>query len=422
MNKSEFQELVQSGLGRGIIYARDNDVQAFRDIILDACLHCYSADAQSEGTRASYMLDLVNLLPDRQFYCDQVLSALPNSRDDWDAAQRFHFAAYLSFDGDARARQVMYESFKPGPNLGEAIAIDFVRMDGLEGFLFAAAKIGELLITKPGEVDEGWLWMQAKEICGEEEARKSLSQAGVADPRIEAYRLTAIAGEVNSGNRIRTSEETKTLSYEQLQRKLLDIRPFRLRAWGKRASADDLERAAHGLLATQVPKEQLQHLRIFSRRCFPLGPELLLKLSLSSDEDLAYAAAVALAQIAHPSVRNIAFRLVDHRLVGRQVAIAMLDQNWQPNDHEVVLSWFETESDRNARHHMERDLMNLWEHHPEPASEIRMLCSIYEKGPCSFCRERVVKRLIELDSLSASMRAECAYDANEDIRHLVRSD
>lgn len=421
MNKSEFQELVQSGLGRAIIYARDNDVQAFRDVILDACLHCYSVDAQSEGTRASYMLDLVNLLPDRQFYCDQVLSALPNSRDDWDAAQRFHFAAYLSFDGHARARQVMYESFKPGPNLGEAIAIDFVRMDGLKGFLFAAAKIGELLITRPDEVDEGWLWMQAKEICGEEEARKSLSEAGATDPRIEAYRLAAMAGEDNGGNR-RTSEEIKTLSYEQLQPKLLDIRPFRLRVWGKRAGTDDLERAAYGLLAAQAPKEQLQYLRIFSGRPFPLDPRFLLELSLSTNEELAYAAPVALAQITHPSVRNLAFRLVDNRLVGRQVAIAMLDQNWQPNDHEVVLSWFEAESDRNARHYMERDLMHFWEHHPEPASEIRMLYSIYEKGPCSFCRESVVRRLIELDSLSASMRAESAYDANEDIRHLVGSD
>lgn len=422
MNKSEFQELVQSGLGRAIIYARENDVQAFRDVILDACLHCYSADAQSEGTRASYMLDLVNLLPDRQFYCDQVLTALPNSGDDWDAAQRFHFAAYLTFDGDERARQVRYESFKPGPKLGEAIAIDFLRMDGLKGLLFAAAKIGELLISRPDEVDEGWLWMQAKEICGEQEARKSLSQAGATDPRIEAYRLAAMAGEVNSGNGIRTSEEIKTLSYDQLQSKLLDIRPFRLRAWAKRASTDDLERAAYDLLQAQAPKEQLQYLRIFSGRPFPQDPELLLQLSLSANEELAYAAAVALAQITHPSVRNIAFRLADNRLVGRQVAIAMLDQNWQPNDHEMVLSWFEAESDRNARHHMERDLMHFWEHHPEPASEIRMLCSIYENGPCSFCREIVVKRLIELDSLSASMRAECAYDANEDIRHLVESD
>jgi len=419
MNKNEFQELVRSGLGRAIIYARENDVQPFRDVILDACLHCYSADAQCEGTRAGYMLELVNLLPDRQFYCDEVLKALPGSGDDWDAVQRFHFATYMSFDGDERARQVMYESFEPGPNMGEAVAIDFVRMDGLKGLLFAAAKIGALLISKPNEMDGGWLWMQAREICGEQEATTALCQAGAIDPRVEAYRLAAVAGEANSHRGIGTWEEIKALSYAQLKPKLLGLRAFRLSGWGKRASTDDVERAAHGLMAAQVPEEQIQHLRVFSRRPFPLDPSLLLKLSFSANEDLALAAAVALAQIMHPSVREVAFRLVGNRLAGRDAAIAMLGQNWVPNDHEVVLSWFESELDRDTRHHMETDLRNFWESHPDPASELRMLCSLYEKGPCSFCREFVVQRLIELDSLSASMRAECARDANEDIRLLV---
>jgi hypothetical protein len=45
---------------------------------------------------------------------------------------------------------------------------------------------------------------------------------------------------------------------------------------------------------------------------------------------------------------------------------------------------------------------------------------MYEKDPCSFCREHAVKRLIELDALTEQMRAECAYDANIDIRNLVQ--
>jgi hypothetical protein len=244
-----------------------------------------------------------------------------------------------------------------------------------------------------------------------------LSQAGATDPRIEAYRLAALAGEANSGSG--TPEEINALSYEQLRPKVPALGAFRLRQWGKQASAEDVERAANRLMAAQVPEEQIQHLRIFSRRPFPLDPSLLVELSMSPNEDLARAAAVALSQITHPSVRAVAFRLVRNCCVGRQVAIAMLDQNWEPNDHEVVLGWFESELDRHTRHNMETDLRNFWERHPEPASELRMLCLLYEKGPCSFCREFVVQRLIELDSLSASMRAECAHDANEDIRLLV---
>jgi hypothetical protein len=67
MLDSEFREAIWSGLGRAIIYACDHDVSAFRDVILDACLRCYSADEQSEGTRAPYMLALVDHTPDREF-------------------------------------------------------------------------------------------------------------------------------------------------------------------------------------------------------------------------------------------------------------------------------------------------------------------------------------------------------------------
>lgn len=75
MDEAEFQRLVKSGLGRAIIYASENDIRPFRDVILDACLHCYSVDAQIEGTRASYMLQLVDLTPDRQFSHDEEMRA-----------------------------------------------------------------------------------------------------------------------------------------------------------------------------------------------------------------------------------------------------------------------------------------------------------------------------------------------------------
>ncbi len=422
MNKTDFQEAMHSGLGRAIIYARDNDAQPFRDVILDACLHCYSPDPLSEGTRAEFMYDLVSFLPDRQFYCDEVLRSLPGSGDDRDASQRFYFAASMSFDGDERAKQAMYESFDPGPKMGEDIAIDFVQMDGLRGLLFAAAKIGALIVSNPDYAEAGWLWSRAVEICGREEAMTALRQAGARDPRVEAYRLATAVRDANARHGIDSWEEIKALSYDELRQKLSSLRGFRLAGWGKIASAEDLGRAAHGVEAAETEEEQIQHLRIFSQKPFPLGPELLIELSLSQNEDPAHAACAALARITHPSVREIAFRLVGNRLASREKAIAMLDQNWEPGDHEVVLSWFESESDRDARHRMQIDLSKFWEHHPEPATEVRMLYSLYEKGPCSFCRRHVVERMIELDSLSASMRAECAYDANEDVRLLVAPD
>lgn len=416
MNETIFQELLKAGLGRAILYARDNDVRPFRDVILDACLHCYSIDPQFEGTRAGFMFELVNLLPDRRFYCDEVLRSLPSSADDWSAVQRFDFATYMAFDGDERAKRMAYESYDPGPKNGEAIAIDFVRMDGLSGLIFAAAKIGALLMSKPDEVDQGWLWSQAVQICGEEKAKEALSQASLTDPRVEAYLFAALARPHSHDGR---SREVAGLSYEELKPRMANFRSFQLGSWGRQASADNLDQAARGLETLRTSSDQIQHLRIFSRRAFPLDPGVLLTLSSSTEPEVAYAAAVALSNIQHPAIRTEAFRLADHQLVGREWAIKMLDRNWEPNDHHIVLNWFERELDRQTRHHMQGGLEAFWENHPEPTIEPHMLCSLYEKGTCSFCREYVVKRLIELNLLSEPMRLECLHDSSDEIRELA---
>jgi hypothetical protein len=423
VTRSEFQEAVHLGLGRAILYARDNDVQPFRDVILDACLHCYAIDPQCEGTRADYMLELVSLLPDRQFYCDEVLKALPGSGDDWDASQRFRFAECLAWEGDERAKQVMHESFKPGPRHGESIAINFVQLDGLKGFLFAASKLGSLFLSNPdATVDGNWLLSQSVEICGEQETITALLHASSTDPEIDAYRLKAeayAANEKRGSDMMKKIEECRALSYEQLKPKMLGLRNFRLSDWGKHASEEEVERAAQGLLSATTQEERLQHLCIFRYRPFPLDPSRLVDLSLSDNERLGCAAADALTQITHPSVRETAFRLIQNRLPGREHAIGMLSQNWEPGDHELVLSWFENEFDPDARHRMQMDLSQLWGNHPKPDSEVRMQRSFYEHGPCSFCRRYVVERLIELDAFSESMRAECAHDANEEVRALA---
>src|SRR5450432_377105 len=121
MNEQQFRDSLHLGLGRAIIYARDHDMREYRDVILDACLHCYSYDVQVEGTRADYMYELVGLLPDKAFYHDAVLDALRSCEDDNDAVQRFRFAARLSMDGDERAKRVMRDAYNAGPNCGDAI-------------------------------------------------------------------------------------------------------------------------------------------------------------------------------------------------------------------------------------------------------------------------------------------------------------
>ncbi len=404
-------------MGRAIVYARDHDVRPFRDIILDACLHCRALDPQIEGTRADYMLDLVKVLPDRNFYMEEVLRAIPGCGDDWHGCQRYRFAACMAFEGDEFAKKIMYESFPPGPQTAAGIAIYFAQMDGVQGFTFAASKIGALLNSGAKVIDADWLWSYVVENFGEQEAQAALQAASATNSNVERYRLSLRQDQTTESRN--NWQEFRALSYEQLKPQLARASRVRVPGWGKHASQADLEQAARGLLQEQSVEGQVQHLRIFSRRAFPLDPSKLLELAVSSDVELARSAGRALGHVVNASVRDLAFQLIESRATSGEFAIAMLDRNFQPGDHEIVLGWFENETDRDARHRMEMDLKEFCSHHPDSVAEPPVLLSLYENGPCSFCREYVVQRFIELDALSPELQRECEFDANKDIRQLV---
>jgi hypothetical protein len=421
VDASQFRHLLKLGLGRAILYVKGHDVQAFRSVILDACLHCYAYDPQIEGTRADYMLELVDLTQGKEFYHEEVLNALPGSGDDWDAVQRFRFAACLAFDGNERAKQEMYQNYKPGPRMGEDIGIDFLQMDEIKGLLFAAEKMGELLMATKEEVDLGFLLSVADERFGEQQVRDVLRKAGTENPRIEAYRLAVEGSRKRLDESLSRSGEMINASYDQLKPKLPEMTFRTITSWGERASDVDIERAAQGLAAAQDPKEQCTHLRIFAHRRFPLDIQLLLSLVDVEQERVGLAALKALSQITHPAVRELAFRLVETRARWRGEAIELLARNFGHGDHAMALRWFEAEEDLETRHALGSDLIDLWERYPDEETEVPMLRTVYEQGPCSFCRRKIVRRLIERGALTEQLRSECSFDANDDIRELVKA-
>jgi hypothetical protein len=417
MDEAEFRRLLQFGLGRPILYARDHDVRIFRDVILDACLHCYAYDAQIEGTRASYMLDLLDFVPEKEFYCEAVLNALPGSGDDYDAMQRFHFAACLALDGDERAKRLMYESYKPGPKMGEGIGIEFVEMDGEDGLIFVAEKMGALITRTVGKVDVGWLLYASEEKLGKELVRDTLSEAAQNNRHIARFRSSAAADE--DGPRGSKYADLINASYEALKPELSNLTFYWVASWGKRASPTDIEKAAHGLADAQNAKERAAHLWIFAKRRFPFDIQPLLRLVDVEEERVGFASLEALTQIEHPRVRELAFHLMDTRAASRGTAANLLAVNFKPGDHTVLLQWFETEKDLDIRHSLGLHLIDFWAHHPDQTTEPPMLLARYGHDPCSFCRRSTVARMIELGILTEELRLECAWDADDEVRKLV---
>jgi hypothetical protein len=132
-------------------------------------------------------MDIVDTLPDRSPYYDAVLQALPQDSDTWHSVHRFFIAKWLTKDGYPEAGSAMCNAFVPGPNFGEHIACDFVDLDGAEGLLFVAERLGELILsTPPCMLDTGLLMFHAGEELGEDQSCAIL-QSARDNPRIAAY-------------------------------------------------------------------------------------------------------------------------------------------------------------------------------------------------------------------------------------------
>jgi hypothetical protein len=385
VTSAEFARLIHNGHGRAIVYARSHDVSAFCDVILDAVLHCRTFDPIFDGTQAGYIWELLETLPGRQFYLDEIVHAMPSSGDGYDAELLYLLTYYMAADGDKRARRILYESFPPGPGRADSIGNVFVWIDGMKGFLFAAGKLGELHRDHPKAI-QGSMDFCARESLGDEAVDVALAEAGRTNPHIETYR-------------------------EQMERNR--NRP------SKREPKPPIEEVAQALLETTDAATQAALLRTFCFRAFPGNPMLILGLTSSSDATVSRRAFGALEFLTHPAIRELAFSLIANGAPDRGRAILLLENNHESGDHRIALDWYAAESDPESSHDLGRGLRNLWEKHADPATYEEMLRARYEKEPCGFCRSGVVKELIAINSLPPEWREECAVDAYDETRELV---
>ena len=83
------------------------------------------------------------------------------------------------------------------------------------------------------------------------------------------------------------------------------------------------------------------------------------------------------------------------------------------------MGWFQAEQDRETLHTMNIGLRQLLKQHPNQSVDVQILQAVYDKGSCSVCREFAIQRLLELNALTVDQRAECAYDANQEIQQMV---
>ena len=98
-------DALAKGLGRVVLRAKSRRALDHADAVIDACVHNFCYDADVEGTRAVWMLMLLDAAAATGHVRKRIYAAAQDVRSRRDLRQSRHMLALLARRGDAEARQ-----------------------------------------------------------------------------------------------------------------------------------------------------------------------------------------------------------------------------------------------------------------------------------------------------------------------------
>jgi hypothetical protein len=186
------------------------------------------------------------------------------------------------------------------------------------------------------------------------------------------------------------------------------------RPWSWLLRLNDAERRvlAEDLTAETDENKATIYLRLFARRDFPGDPAPLLRWAEGlKDQPSSFHAVSALSRLRAPAVRASALKLIE---AGQPRGARLLRSNFEPGDFAKLERLLDTLSDIDEAHDLGLsilDIVSKQEHPPEAAG---LLLRLYERTPCSRCRNDAVATLVALNVAPLWMAEECRFDADPD--------
>ncbi len=421
---SEFQHILNMGLGRAILYLKRHSASPYRDAILYACLNVTSYDRQVEGTRSDYVWEVLQASGEPEFYRAPILEALQtaeaSSDDDYRLSHLFALALHFAQAGDNKASETIHQKFaenvRAGLLTGDFALIALDRIAGIASIVSQVEAAGflekfdweleNLIREAEDEFGAATTWAALDALEADEPLRSFLAQI-----RIPSKPPVRVPPNTNEQEIRSVLDDGKSL-------------PSGWRDWVASAPNEIINSFAAEVLTEQNPQRLLKLIQMFGKRDFPLTLNRLIQLAEYGDARIEYDrtavfAINALQRITHPDVRALALRMIanDNR-VGR--AVGLLQKNFEPGDWTIIAELSKRSLNDEEYHSLGWSARNVFEQHPLPEAAETFI-NLYERGVCSQCRERNVEILAQLHLLPEWMREECQYDSNFNLREQARA-
>lgn len=447
LTREQFRSAIEKGLGRALLHVRAAGLADVEDLFIDACLHHKAYDAQCEGERAPWLMQIFDAGGAEARIAQQVTSQLGQPTDQyWDAVHRCQMARELARRGCAEARERLYANLRKWPTFGNLIAADeIVELDGAAGLVHVAEFQGRLCESNPEFSACDNVILVFESVHGKESARRVLDAASATSPDVAAYLKHLDAQEAErrasveaarqsdaaaSGDRqmvasrsgpsfrgVRMRQVTAADVIRQIEQEDPQHRGFWCRQWGRCARADQLPPVFERLVSESDPIRLAKFLRVFSIRALDNFDARLLPLASHADREVRTRAIVALSNYQHPEVRRLAIeRIGAGRLAESE--LTLLNKNYQPGDAALIERSIQGPFNVDDLHGVMLDATELFGLHPLAESAAIMLLA-NEKTPCAMCRYHAVKNLLAAGTAPEWLIDECRFDSYDETRDLA---
>ena len=415
--KQRFKSSIKRGTGEAYLLMQSHPDIDFSDTIIMASVKNFAYDGQCEGSRAPYLVRLILLSNQQEKIRAAILKALATEKDDtWTLVQLFDFAKMLAENGDDEARQAIYDRYYTNIIPGsDWIGYDeILELDGINGLLFIADKVGKALEKDPDDWQDGTIIGNLQQKVHDINIMEVLEEASINNRFIKIY--------LDSVKRTEASVIKRKSEAVAFKDVVEEVFSFKSRFQFLRRKFDDTELnlIAHRLLTEKNSVNLEKLLQVFVKNKFPLDSQVILDIAKRSSKyhsKIAGFAIEALALLSSASIREFALEQIrTHKNPERFTGI--LKSNYEKGDDKLLTDLVlktknEYKIEMLIADYTEIYTINETKECREP------LEALYAKSTCSLHRKNIVDILLENNVLSDKIKAEIKFDSNEGIRQIA---
>ncbi|MCE5341750.1 MAG: HEAT repeat domain-containing protein [Planctomycetaceae bacterium] len=435
LNKQQFAEAIAKGLGRAMMHIQHYGLDDMADIVLDACIHNTTYDAQCECGKEKWLYEMFKDTSYYNKFRDAILSALEKT-DEWkDVGQLCDLVIEMALDGDGLARKSLKEfvvnSAISGNDFDYMGVEEYVQIEGETEVLQLAEIYGQRLINNPEDsVPEVFTY--------DEEERKKyntlLKENSYSNNKIKVF-FDCIDEDCGFDSHESISEEQRAIERENRKSEFISLynaekiiqiavdgsndSQWFYNRFGRYADENELKIVFSRLLEEKDNNVRRRLLGVFRSVAMPEVHEKFFELANDKDEKFRAAIILALANCKDEKVHEFACdRIRQGKIIGwpDHLLFDFFVKNYIAGDATKIMeAILNSKADKWDVHSYGMSVIGIAEMN-ETKELKELLLWVYENTPCTNCRADSVACLEEIGELSREILDECAFDCSEEIR------